>query len=497
MELTIVMRPTDRMPLGLLLIFVCAIVFFWNTVGLAEDGSRPRARDTSRGLPLPSRMGDTESDVAGRGKTIASSSNIWSTTLSLGLIVGVLVLVGRGMKRFGFQATPTLPIEAFEMLGRRLIEPRVAVHLVKCGSRVLVLGVSSEGIRTLSEVDDPAEVERLTEACQKPPHEKGRGTTHDRLTTAGPIANSSAAVHRVFMAVVALGLSSAAVSPLDAQTTRTGSVGMRSRDLGEPRPAAPADRANAIQPAAFERVLPFEIDPPQFGSPQQLGLTLKMMALMTIFSLAPSILMMTTCFVRFVVSLGLLRQALGTQQGPPNQVLTAICLFLTFLVMSPIWQRCYNEGIRPYTNPAPGEPAIDEATALALTIAPAREFMSQQIDKANNAEAVWMLLDFQRPAAGSATASTWHEPQSYDEVPLTVLAPAYLLSELKVGFLIGFQLFLPFLVIDLVVAMTLTSLGLTMLPPSMVSLPFKLLLFVLIDGWFLTVGMLLESVRIG
>ena len=121
--------------------------------------------------------------------------------------------------------------------------------------------------------------------------------------------------------------------------------------------------------------------------------------------------------------------------------------------------------------------------------------MSEQIDKANNGDAVWMLLDFQRPVTGSTSISSWQEPQSYDEVPFTVLAPAYVLSELKVGFLIGFQLFLPFLVIDLVVAMILTSLGLTMMPPSMVSLPFKLLLFVLIDGWFLTVGMLLESVR--
>ena len=221
-----------------------------------------------------------------------------------------------------------------------------------------------------------------------------------------------------------------------------------------------------------------------------------MLVLMTVFSLAPSILMMTTCFVRFTVVLGLLRQALGTQQGPPNQVLTAICLFLTFLVMSPIWQRCYEEGIRPYTNQAVGEQTIDEATALTRTIAPVRNFMSQQIDKAGNADAVWMLLDFQRPAEESTTKQDWHEPQSYDEVPFTVLAPAYLLSELKVGFLIGFQLFLPFLVIDLVVATILTSLGLTMLPPSMVSLPFKLLLFVLIDGWFLTVGMLLESVRV-
>jgi flagellar biosynthetic protein FliP len=205
---------------------------------------------------------------------------------------------------------------------------------------------------------------------------------------------------------------------------------------------------------------------------------------------------MSTCYVRFTVALGLLRQALGTQQGLPSPVLTAICLFLTFLVMAPVWQRSYEEGIRPYTSPAAEESPIDEATALARTLGPVRVFMGQQIDQANNSDAVWMLLDFQRSTANSTSRSSWQEPQSYDEVPITVLAPAYLLSELKVGFLIGFQLFLPFLVIDLVVAMILTSLGLTMMPPAMVSLPFKLLLFVLIDGWFLIVGMLLESVRV-
>ena len=218
--------------------------------------------------------------------------------------------------------------------------------------------------------------------------------------------------------------------------------------------------------------------------------------MLTVFSLAPSFLMMTTCFVRFAVSLGLLRQALGTQQGLPNQVLTAICMFLTFLVMSPVWQRSYDQGIRPYTSPSAEEGRLDEATAIARTLAPVREFMGKQIDQANNSDAVWMLLDFQRSAADPGLTRHWDEPESYDDVPFTVLAPAYLLSELKTGFLIGFQLFLPFLVIDLVVAMILTSLGLNMMPPSMVSLPFKLLLFVLIDGWFLTVGMLLESVRV-
>ena len=423
------------------------------------------------------------------------------TTVSLGLIVGALLLLGRGMKRFGFKAPQSLPSDVFELLGRRIIDQRTAVHMVKCGSQVLVLSVGPEGARTLTRIDDPAEVDRIVEACQKPnPNVTPESNRSQGMSAESPSITSTA-VKRTFAALLAFGITLATTVSAEAQSPRTRSATARQRDPVPTPPVAVNERPIGVQPAVFERdALPDSVSQssglPLSGSPQQLGLSLKMMVLLSVFSLVPSLLMMTTCFVRFAVSLGLLRQALGTQQGLPNQVLTAICLFLTILVMSPVWQRSYDEGIRPYTNPAAGESPIDEATAIARAVAPLRAFMSQQIDKADNADAIWMLLDFQRPAEDSPSASTWHEPKNYDEVPLTVLAPAYLLSELKVGFLIGFQLFLPFLVIDLVVAMILTSLGLTMMPPSMVSLPFKLLLFVLIDGWFLTVGMLLESVRV-
>jgi len=222
---------------------------------------------------------------------------------------------------------------------------------------------------------------------------------------------------------------------------------------------------------------------------------MQIMALLTVLSLAPSILMMTTCFIRFVIVMSLLRQALGTQQLPPNQVITSLCLFLTFMVMSPIWKQSYDEGIAPYTNPEPGQPAISLTTAFENTARPLRRFMADQIEKGGNSEAVWMFLDFTKPAEGSEAAKTYQPPESYDEVPLGVLLSSYMMSELKVAFIIGFQIYLPFLVIDMVISTVLISMGMMMLPPVLVSLPFKLLLFILIDGWFLTVGMLLESVR--
>jgi flagellar biosynthetic protein FliP len=204
------------------------------------------------------------------------------------------------------------------------------------------------------------------------------------------------------------------------------------------------------------------------------------MVLLTVISLAPAVLLMTTCFVRIVVVLGLLRQALGTQQLPPNQVMTAIALFMTLAVMSPVWSKVYSSAIIPYTN---REITLEQAWNVGVQ--PVRRFMSEQIDRTGNANDVWLFCKYLPKDAPV--------PKSYDDVPLQALLPAFMLSELKTSFLIGFQIYLPFLVLDLVVASVTISMGMLMLPPVLVSLPLKLLLFVLVDGWHLVVGMLLES----
>jgi flagellar biosynthesis protein FliP len=228
------------------------------------------------------------------------------------------------------------------------------------------------------------------------------------------------------------------------------------------------------------------IDPEEALAPRELPSTLKVLALLTVLSLAPAVLLMTTCFVRFVVVFGLLRQALGTQQLPPNQVLISLSLFLTLLVMGPVWQRAYDAGVRPYAeNP---NATVDELPGVfERTAAPLKGFMLKQIEATGNERTIWTFLDFRHPDGGP-------DEIDVDELPLDVLLPAFMLSELKTSFVIGFQLYLPFLVIDMVVASVLISMGMMMLPPVLVSLPFKLLLFVLIDGWHLVVGMLLESV---
>jgi flagellar biosynthetic protein FliP len=220
--------------------------------------------------------------------------------------------------------------------------------------------------------------------------------------------------------------------------------------------------------------------PQQWTSPEGLSSSLKTMLVLGVVSLAPAVLLMTTSFVRIVVVLGLLRQALGASQLPPAQVTTTLAMFLTLLIMWPTWKQTYEGAVVPYT-----EKQIGEKEAWQRGVQPIREFMISQIGHAKNTADVWMFYKY-LPQGTS-------QPQTWDDVPLQVLLPAFLLSELKTAFLIGFQIFLPFIILDLVVASITTAMGMVMLPPALISLPFKLLLFVLVDGWHLVVEMLLQS----
>ncbi len=271
---------------------------------------------------------------------------------------------------------------------------------------------------------------------------------------------------------------------------------------GENIPQNPLPLPVGVIPAeakdGTESVFPAGLDPDKMLSPRGLTPTLKLMILLTLITLAPSILIMTTCFIRIIIVLGLLRQALGTQQLPPNQVLLSISMFLTIMVMWPVWKQAYENGIRPYSE-SQFETVEDQEKGLQLaldrSLVPIRQFMSDQIFRTGNENAIWMFVEYQRPPADSPEASTWKEPENFDEIHTTVLIPAFILSELKTAFIIGFQIYLPFIIIDMVVASVLISMGMMMLPPVMISLPFKLLLFILVDGWYLVVEMLLQSVH--
>ncbi|UKL13475.1 flagellar type III secretion system pore protein FliP [Dissulfurimicrobium hydrothermale] len=209
-------------------------------------------------------------------------------------------------------------------------------------------------------------------------------------------------------------------------------------------------------------------------SPAKVATALEIIALLTVLSIAPSILLMTTSFTRLIIVFGFLRQALGTQQMPPNQVLAGLALFLTFFIMQPVWSQANSTAVRPYLNE---EISFDEAVKRIQV--PFRDFMFKQTRESDLALFVKL--------------AKIKDPKDRDAIPTLTLIPAFMISELKTAFEIGFILFLPFLIIDMMVSSVLLSLGMMMLPPILISLPFKLLLFVLVDGWNLLVGSLVKS----
>lgn len=223
--------------------------------------------------------------------------------------------------------------------------------------------------------------------------------------------------------------------------------------------------------ASFPQIPLLTVNP---QNPQEVATGLQIVALLTVLTLAPAILMMMTSFTRTVIVLGLMRQALGTQQSPPNQVVVGLALFLTMFTMAPVGTRIHKEALNPYF-----EEQIDYVTALNRAAVPVRKFMLRQTREKDLA--LFIRL------SGS------EQPKNISDVALTTIIPAFLISELKTAFQVGFMLFIPFLIIDMVVASVLLSLGMMMLPPILVSLPFKLMLFVMVDGWSLLVSSLMQS----
>ncbi|BBO66770.1 flagellar biosynthetic protein FliP [Desulfosarcina alkanivorans] len=212
----------------------------------------------------------------------------------------------------------------------------------------------------------------------------------------------------------------------------------------------------------------------QEGEQGQVAVVMQLFLLMTVLSLAPSILIMLTSFTRIAIVFSLLRQAMGTNQLPPNQVVIGLSLFLTFYVMAPVWQQVNQDALQPLI-----AKEINQTQALKKALEPIRNFMISQTREKDLALLV-SIAKMKRPA-------------NVGDVPTTVLIPSFIISELKTAFQIGFMLYVPFLIIDMVVASVLLSMGMMMLPPIMVSLPFKLMIFVLADGWFLIVGSLVKS----
>lgn len=218
----------------------------------------------------------------------------------------------------------------------------------------------------------------------------------------------------------------------------------------------------------------FNLQVGQASDPEQVASTLQIIALLTILTLAPAILIMTTSFTRIIIVLSFIRNALGTNQSPPNQVLLGFAMFLTFFIMAPIWSKVYDDALQPYF-----AKKISQEAAIDLATAPIKKWMIN-FTREKDLGLFLKIAKIQRP-------------RNVNDVPVWVVIPAFVISELKTAFQMGFIIYIPFLVIDMVVASVLMSMGMMMLPPVMISLPFKIMLFVLVDGWYLITASLVES----
>lgn len=338
----------------------------------------------------------------------------------------------------------TLPPDVFAVLGEASLGGPHAVRIVRFGPKTLLVALSSGGCRTLAEVSDPQATAVMVAAC------RGAHPAHAPRPAA---AAGRAAAAILVLALATTGLSAAPAFAADA---------------------APTEAAGSAWGEMFTSML----------GARSLDATLSAALMFGVASLAPAVLLMTTSFVRISVVLSLLRQGLGTQQLPSNQIVTSLALFLSALVMWPVWTQAWRAGVEPYQQ---GRIGLREAYEQGTL--PVRRWMAGQIEQAGNRDTMLLFLERHPDAPKNV--------KTYDDVPVESLLPAFLVSELETAFAIGFRLLLPFLVLDLVVATLVVSTGLVMLPPTLVSLPLKLLVFVMADGWALVVQSLLDGLRTG
>jgi flagellar biosynthetic protein FliP len=235
--------------------------------------------------------------------------------------------------------------------------------------------------------------------------------------------------------------------------------------------AAAGDAYAFQQPIALPKIA---VDIGKSSKPSDVAVTLQILALMTVLSLAPALLIMTTAFTRIIIVFHFLKQALGTAQMPPSQIIIGLSMFLTFFIMAPTWNKVNTDALQPYL-----DGKLSQQAAYDKGIEPIRQFMFRQTREKDLG--LFMKL------------SNIEKPNSRADIPTLVLVPAYAISEIRTGFIIGFVLFIPFLIIDIVVSSILMAMGMMMLPPMMISLPFKILLFILVDGWNLLVLSLMQS----
>jgi flagellar biosynthetic protein FliP len=422
-------------------------------------------------IPVGATMSADETSGSTRG---ASSLDLRITAFLGALLAAVLFLKWNGRRTMHRP-----PAEVFAVLGEASLGGQHVARIVRFGPKTILVGVSGATCTTLAEIDDPGATEAITAACL-PTAAAGSAAAPTRLGLPLRARAAARALLGVLLLMAALPntpsrgdeAAAPAVSDLPAAPL-----------TAEAFPPTPVGTLAGGRPTTDIAALPAWSDlTTRSLGPRSVDGILSAVILFGVASIAPAILLMTTSFVRMSVVLSLVRQGLGTQGLPSNQIVTSLALFLSLLVMWPVWTSAYREGVQPLQ-----EGKIDASTAFERGSVPVRRWMAGQIERAGNRQT--MLLFLARHPSAS------REVRSYDDVPLETLLPAFLVSELKTAFSIGVRLLLPFLVLDLLVATLLASTGLGMVSPATVSLPLKLVVFVMADGWSLVVQSLLDGVR--
>lgn len=363
------------------------------------------------------------------------------TMAALLVVVGAIVLTRGAIVRLGIGPLARRPDARIRVVESVALGSKQQLHLVEVDGRSLLLGASETGISRLARLPDRPATES-PEAGQTADGAAGgekRGARRPRLVS---VLQSLASGMTPLLFVIAVLVA----------------------------PEAAAQAADAVS----EPTLSISID--GATGPDKLSDTLKIVLVLTAISIAPSILLMATCFTRILIVLALLRQAIGTATLPPNQVLVSLALMTTIYVMTPVGEAVYAASLKPYM-----AEEIGGEEALALGLEPVRDYLLGHTREDD------LLLFVEMKGSGI--------PEEAESVELSTLMPAFMISELRAAFEIGFMIYLPFLVVDLVIASMLISLGMIMLPPVMIALPFKLMLFVLVDGWNLTLTALVDGLQ--
>lgn len=402
-------------------------------------------------VPLTDGGADSRSLDAGGAAAVRPLSD-WRVLLAIVAAFAVLASLRFLPRR---RAMP-LPPDVFEVLGSASLGGPHPVRIVRFGPKTLLVSMSASGCTTLAEITDPQATACIAAAC--------RGIEKPLRPPVPSMPGGLKGVAAACLLAILGGGACAADRADDASTT------------GPVAAAVPAVVAVAGGPESGPS------PPTGWTGPGTVQAVLPSAMLFGVMSLVPAVLLMTTCFVRISVVLALLRQGLGTAQVPSNQILAALAIFLSGLVMWPVWSQAWRDGVEPYQRAAVSPQEAFERGSL-----PIRRWMATQIEAVGNRDTMLMFLA--RHPDGPRQVAT------YDDVPVEALLPAFLVSELETAFTIGFRVLLPFLVIDILVATLVVSTGLVMLPPTLVSLPLKLLVFVAADGWNLVVQSLLDGLR--